>query len=70
MKINIPDISKQIYKEDTLSVLEKKYSTLGPLWVNQQMDWMNGVYASFKDHDKFLIVIFLVLDCHLMYMVC
>ena len=60
MKINIPDISKQIYKEDTLSVLEKKYSTLGPLWVNQQMDWMNGVYAPFKDHDKFLIVIFLV----------
>jgi len=60
MKILIPDISKQIYKEDTLSVLEKKYSTLGPLWVNQQMDWMNGVYASFKDHDKFLIVIFLV----------
>ena len=60
MTVNIPDISKQIYKEDTLSVLEKKYSTLGPLWVNQQMDWMNGVYASFKDHDKFLIVIFLV----------
>ena len=60
MKINIPDISEQIYKEDTLYVLEKKYSTLGPLWVNQQVDWLNGVYASFKDHDKFLIIIFLV----------
>tara|TARA_B100000780_G_scaffold228916_1_gene168439 strand:+ start:509 stop:1468 length:960 start_codon:yes stop_codon:yes gene_type:complete len=60
MNIKIPDISKQIYKEDILNVLEKKYSTLGPLWVNQQMDWMNGVYASFKDHDKFLILIFLV----------
>ena len=60
MKINIPDISKQIYKEDTLSILEKKYSTMGPMWVNQQMEWMNGVYASFKNHDKFLILIFLV----------
>jgi len=60
MNIKIPDISKQIYKEDILNLLEKKYSTLGPLWVNQQMDWMNGVYASFKDHDKFLILIFLV----------
>ena len=60
MKNNIPDISKQIYKEDILSVLEKKYSTMGPMWVNQQMEWMNGIYASFKDHNKFLILIFLV----------
>ena len=60
MKNNIPDISKQIYKEDILGVLEKKYSTMGPMWVNQQMEWMNGVYASFKNHDKFLILIFLV----------
>jgi predicted transcriptional regulator len=60
MKSSIPDISKQIYPEDTLSVLEKKYSTMGPMWVNQQIEWMNGVYASFKNHDKFLILIFLV----------
>ena len=60
MKTNIPDISNQIYAEDTLGVLEKKYSTMGPIWVNQQMEWMNGIYASFKDHNKFLILIFLV----------
>ena len=60
MSEKIPDISKQIFKEDTLGVLEKKYSTMGPMWVNQQMEWLNGVYASFKDHDKFLILIFLV----------
>ena len=60
MKTNIPDISKQIYAEDTLGVLEKKYSTMGSMWVNQQMEWMNGIYASFKDHNKFLILIFLV----------
>ena len=60
MKTIIPDISKQIYKEDTFAVLEKKYSTMGPAWVSQQMEWMNGVYASFKDHDKFLILIYLV----------
>jgi len=60
MMVNIPDISKQIYKEDIVSVLENKYSILGPMWVTQQMEWMSGVYSSFKDHDKFLIVIFLV----------
>ena len=56
----IPDISKQIYKEQVHDVLESKYSTIGPMWVNHQMDWSNGVYACFKDHDKFLIIIFLI----------
>tara|TARA_B100000795_G_scaffold229840_1_gene187049 strand:+ start:411 stop:1376 length:966 start_codon:yes stop_codon:yes gene_type:complete len=60
MKIYIPEISKQVYKDDILSVLEKKYSTMGPLWVNQQMEWMNGIYSSFKNHDKYLIIIYLV----------
>ena len=60
MKIYIPDISKQIYREDILRVMEKKYSTVVSVWASHQMDWCNGVYNSFKDHDKFLIVIFLV----------
>ena len=60
MKINIPDMSKQIYKEEILNVLDKKYSTLGPMWVNQQMEWQNTIYESFKDHDKYLILIFLI----------
>ena len=56
----IPDISKQIYKEDVSIALENKYSILGPLWVSYQIEWCNGVYASFKDHDKFLIIIYLI----------
>ena len=60
MNIKIPEISEQLYKEDILRVMENKYSTLGSVWVSHQMEWCNGVYSSFKDHDKFLIVIFLV----------
>jgi len=60
MTFNIPDISAQVYKEDILNVLDKKYSTLGPMWVNQQMQWQNTVFETFKDHDKYLILIFLV----------
>ena len=60
MKLIIPDISMQIYDDEILNVLEKKYSIVGPLWVSQQMEWMNGIYMSFKDHDKFLILIFLI----------
>ena len=60
MKITIPDISKQIYSKNTLNVLENQFSTLGPIWAIHQMEWINGIYASFKDHDKFLIIIFLI----------
>ena len=60
MSLKIPDIRKQIYKEQTFNLLENKYSIMGPMWVNYQMQWCNGVYATFKDHDKFLIIIFLI----------
>ena len=60
METVIPDISKQVYRRDLLNVLEGKYSTLGPMWVNNQMEWLNGVYISFKNHDKFLIIIYLI----------
>ena len=59
MKQAIPRISDQIYKDDTLDVLENSYSIVGPHWVNHQLEWMNGVYSAFKDHDKFLIIIYL-----------
>ena len=59
MKISIPQISKQIYKEDILNVLLKRYPTLGPIWVSNQIEWFNGIYSCFKDHNKFLIIIFL-----------
>ena len=60
MNFLVPDISKQIYKQDIHSVLENKYSVLGPIWVSNQMEWNNTIYASFKDHDKYLIIIFLI----------
>lgn len=59
MKITIPQISEQIYKNDILNVLEKTYSVIGPHWVSCQVDWMNGIYSAFKDHEKFLIIIYL-----------
>ena len=60
MNIQISDKLKQIDKANVFAVLENKYSVLGPLWVTNQMEWMNGNYVSFKNHDKFLIVIYLL----------
>ena len=62
MTINskIPEISKQIYKEDIFSSLQNNYSVIGTQWTSHQMEWCNSVYSAFKDHDKFLIVIYLL----------
>ena len=56
----LPEISEQIYAEDILDVLENKYSTIGPIWTNHQMEWYNAVYRTFKDHNKYLIIIYLI----------
>ena len=56
----IPDISKQVYKEDSLSVLMNNYPVIGTIWVNHQMEWSNRLFSMFKDHDKALIIIYLI----------
>jgi len=56
----IPLISKQIFKDVTFNVLERKYSLIGPMWVSNQVEWLTGVYATFKDNEKFLITIYLI----------
>ena len=60
MNTNIPDISKQIYAEDTAEVMDSMYGVLGPHWTAHQLEWITDIYQSFKDHDKYLIVIFLI----------
>lgn len=60
MRISVPEISKQIYKKEVLSALDSQYSEIGPMWIAHQVEWVNGVYKSFKNHDKFMIVIYLI----------
>jgi len=55
----IPEISKQIYQKDVIDVLFNEYSEIGPQWTVHQMEWTNTIYQNFKDHNKFLIVIYL-----------
>lgn len=59
MPPKIPKISKQIYKEQALGVLINRYAYIGPHWILHQMEWTSTIYESFKDHDKFLIIIYL-----------
>ena len=53
-------ISSQLRKEKLIKVFEKNYNTVIPLWSSHQLEWINGIYAPFKDHDKYMIVLYLI----------
>ena len=59
INIKIPQISKQLYEQDVLNILIDQYSNIGSVWTMNQLEWMNGVYRTFNDHDKFLTIMYL-----------
>jgi len=61
MPKSLPEISKQIRSEDILKVLEKNFTSITPVWLSAQMSWMNKVYRTFHDYEKFMIVMHLLL---------
>jgi len=58
----LPEISKQIRSKDIREVLEKNFISITPVWVPAQMFWMNNVYRTFHDYEKFMIVMHLMLQ--------
>ena len=62
MNVKIPEISKQICSEDILEVLEKNFTSITPVWIPSQMSWLNRVYKTFHDYEKFMIVMHLLLQ--------
>ncbi len=53
-------IPRQLSKEKLIKVFEKNYNVVSPLWSNHQLEWINGTYQPFKDHDKYMIVLYLI----------
>ncbi len=53
-------ISRQLSKEKLIKVFEKNYNVVSPLWSKHQVEWINGLYAPFKDHDKCMILLYLI----------
>jgi len=60
MPIILPKISKQILSKDIHYVLSKNFTTIQPLWVPIQMRWMNNLYRTFHDFEKFMIIMYLM----------
>ncbi|MDB4070317.1 hypothetical protein N9518_04460 [Candidatus Pelagibacter sp.] len=60
MSITLPKISKQILSKDIHYVLSKNFTSIQPLWVPIQMRWMNNLYRTFNDYEKFMIIMYLM----------
>ena len=60
MAISIPSASKQLSEDQVFNAISKNYSQMTKVWFNYQMNWLRVAYQSFHDHDKFLIIQYLV----------
>ena len=56
----IPAISKQIRSSDIREVIEKNYVSILPVWAPLQLAWVNNVYRTFHDYEKFMIIMHLL----------
>ena len=54
------DFSKTLTDDQVYNCLVENYEALGTDWVTHQWNWINGVYISFQDHVKFLIIVSLI----------
>ena len=62
MMQTIPVISKQIRSKDIREIIEKNYVSIMPVWVPLQLAWINNVYRTFNDYEKFMIIMSLLLN--------
>jgi hypothetical protein len=60
MSLNKIDFSKTLNDDQVLNCLNKNFRDLGKQWVQHQWNWMNYVYAPFKDHTKYFVLISLI----------
>ena len=60
MGIQEIDFSKTLSDDQVYESIMSHYSALSKDWISHQWNWMNGVYAPFNDHYKYLIIISLI----------
>ena len=57
----IPKISKQIRSEDIQDLLDINFVSILPVWAPLQLEWVNNVYRTFHDYEKFMIIMHLLM---------
>ena len=58
----LPEVSKQIRSNDIRKVLEKNFVSIMPVWAPLQLAWVNNVYRTFHDYEKFMIIMHLLMQ--------
>ena len=56
----LPELSKQIHSEVIREVIDKNYASIIPVWAPLQLAWINNVYRTFHDYEKYMIVMYLL----------
>jgi hypothetical protein len=60
MVTKLSEFSKLLRASDVNSIIDKKYAKIIPIWMPLQIEWLNGIYRTFKDPEKFLIIMHLI----------
>ena len=50
----LPEVSKLIRSNDIREIIEKNFVSIMPVWAPLQLPWVNGVYKTFHDYEKFI----------------
>ena len=58
----LPEVSRQIRSNDIRKVLEKNFVSIMPVWAPLQLAWVNNVYRTFHDYEKFMIIMHLLMQ--------
>ena len=57
----VPQVSKLIRSENIREVIEKNFVSILPVWAPLQLAWVNNVYRTFHDYEKFMIIMHLMM---------
>jgi DNA-binding MarR family transcriptional regulator len=60
MPLSIPSFEEQVRVKDIMDTFNDNYAEIIPIWTPLQVQWMNGVYQTFKDYEKFMIIMHLL----------
>ena len=58
----VPQVSKLIRSENIREVIEKNFVSILPVWAPLQLAWVNNVYRTFHDYEKFMIIMHLLMQ--------
>ncbi|WP_415308979.1 hypothetical protein ABXT47_01730 [Candidatus Pelagibacter sp. Uisw_099_02] len=57
----LPKVSNQVRSKDIAKVIEKNFVSIMPVWAPLQLAWVNNVYRTFHDYEKFMIIMYLLM---------